>query len=189
MTTEEEKDLRALQAELVAAEQSPWQPSCVARAFCRAAAGEVFVFRMQTWIDLEAVRSSFLLGEMPEAEEAIPAFEDAFAAFGYDETTPERCDPDELLLLGERMVQAICKGFAMRLRLAPPEGRVAAKGASGLGDWLPILACLKTQLGFPLDEALRLPVGQAFGLIAAHRCNEGWEVAGETYVERDVADL
>lgn len=188
MTAQDEAELRELQAEFAAAELSPWQPGCVSAVFCRPASREPFVFRMQTWIDLEAVQSPFLLGELPEAEEAVSHFEDAFAAFGYDKTRPEACDPDELVAVGEKIISVIKSGFAMRLRLCPPAGQRAAQGATGLGDWLQILACLKTQMGFSLSEALRLPVGQAFALVAGHRVNEGWHVAGDTYVDRDVED-
>ncbi len=193
--TEDEQDLRAMQAELLAAEQSAWEPRCVARAFgsgkWEAGSGKVFVFTMQVWIDLEAVESPFLLGRLPEAEVALEQFEEAFRAFGHEGTTPEACDGEELVLLGRKMLVVIGREFAMRVRLSPPEGyrNCGSRNADcGMGDWLPIVACLKTQLGFGLAEALALPVGQAFALIAAHRCNEGWGVAGETYVLRDVPE-
>jgi hypothetical protein len=186
MTKEDEHDLRELQAELVGVEQSPWEPACVARAFCSAAAAVPFVFTLQVWIDLDAAGSPFLLGQMPAAEEAIPRFEEAFLAFGHELTTPEACEPEELILLGEKMLRAIAEGFAMRVKLDPPEGFKAAAGDNGMGDWLPMLACLKSQLGFTLAEARALPVGQAFALIAAHRCNEGWSVNSEKYSTRDV---
>lgn len=175
-----------MQASLVAAERSPWEPRCVARAF--RVAEDPFAFTMQAWIDLDAAASPFLLGELPEAEEALEQFAVAFAAFGHVATTPEACDGEELVLLGRKMVRAIKWGFAMRLRLAPPEGCKASGVDNGMGDWLPVLACLKSQLGFSMGEALALPVGQAFALVAAHRINEGWSVAGETYAQRDVVD-
>ncbi len=186
MTEQEAAALRAWGEELAGAAESIWQPGCVCRAFMRTDAA--FIFRMQTWIDLEAVESPFLLERMPEAEEAIWHFEVAFRAFGYDGTTPEACDPEELLALGDRMLEVIREGFAMRLRLAPAEGKASARGGDGMGNWLPILAALKSQLQFALGEALRLPVGQAFALLAAHRCNEGWRVVGDTYASRDVPD-
>ena len=187
MTATDEQDLREMQAELVSAERSPWQPRCVARAF--RSQEESFVFTMQAWIDLDAAASPFLLGQLPEAEDALAQFEVAFAAFGHQGTTPEACEPEELILLGRKMLAEIGRGFAMRLHLAPPEGCKLAGGSdNGLGDWLPILACLKSQIGFSLAEALSLTVGQAFALIAAHRCNEGWGIAGETYAQRDIPE-
>ncbi|MEI6493390.1 MAG: hypothetical protein WCO94_12635 [Verrucomicrobiota bacterium] len=187
MTTQDEQDLREMQAKLVSAEQSPWQPRCVARAF--RSSDEAFVFTMQTWIDLDAAASPFLLGQLPEAEQALAQFEVAFAAFGHVATTPEACEPEELILLGRKMLVEIGRGFAMRLQLAPPEGcKLAGGDDNGLGNWLPILACLKSQLGFSLAEALSLTVGQAFALVAAHRCNEGWSIAGETYQQRDIPE-
>lgn len=187
MTESDEQDLREMQAELVAADRSPWQPRCVARAFRSQEAA--FVFTVQAWIDLDAAASPFLLGQLPEAEVALAQFEVAFAAFGHVATTPEACEPEELILLGRKMLVEIGRGFAMRLQLAPPEGCKLAGGSdNGLGDWLPIVACLKSQLGFSLAEAISLTVGQAFALVAAHRANEGWGVAGETYAQRDIPE-
>ena len=187
MTTQDEADLREMQGELAAAERSLWQPRAVARAF--RSSEEAFVFTMQAWIDLDAAQSPFLVGRLPEAEEALAQFAVAFAAFGHVATTPEACEPEELVLLGNKMLLEIGRGFAMRLHLAPPEGCKLAGGSdNGLGEWLPILACLKSQIGFSLAEALSLTVGQAFAIIAAHRCNEGWGIAGETYAQRDIPE-
>jgi hypothetical protein len=185
MTAQDEQDLRELQAELLDVEVSPWEPRCVARAFRSVVSP--FVFTMQAWIDLDAAGSPFLLLQLPEAEDALAAFEVAFEAFGHVATTPEACDDDELVLLGNKMILTIARGFSMRLKLSPPEGFEAAEADNGLGDWLPILACLKGQLDFSLAEALALDVGQAFALVAAHRCNQGWSVSGENYTLRDVA--
>jgi hypothetical protein len=186
MTAEDEQDLRELQAELVSAEQSPWQPRCVARAFRSAAPEEPFVFTMQTWIELDAVQSPFLHGRLPEAEDELWAkFEEAFAAFGFDGTTPEKCSGEDLVLIGRKIIRAITHGFSTKLELVPLE-RSRQSPENGLGGWLPVMACLKAQLGFLWAEAKALPVAQAYALIAAHRCNEGREVAGETYALRDV---
>jgi len=187
MTPEDEQDLRDLQSELVAAKSSPWQPRCVARSF--GSATESFVLTMQAWIDLDACQSPFLLGRLPEEGEAILLqFEAAFRAFGHPGTTPDACDGDELVLLGWKMVRAIVLAFAMSVKLEPPQGQKMEHHDNGLGEWIAILACLKSQLGFSMTEALALPVGQAFALIAAHRCNEGCIVAGETYEMRDIAE-
>lgn len=188
MNPQDEQDLRELQAELVAAERSPWQPRCVSRAFRRAAAGEAFVFTMQAWIDLDAARSPFVLGRLPDAEELFPRMEEAFRAFGHPMPTLEKCDGDELFAIAQMIRRSVTEAFSMRVKLEPPEGRKAKGNDDGMGDWLPVLACLKTQMGFTLSEALLLPVGQAFALLAGHRCNEGWRVAGETYEQRDIAD-
>lgn len=183
------EDLREMQAELVATEESPWQPRCVGRAFCSDAVAGEFVFSMQVWIDLDAMQSPFLLGEIPEVEVAWVEFEKAFRAFGYFGTTPEACDPEGLVLIGRKMIGVIAEGFAMRVPLDVPEGSSAVKvAANGFGDWLPLLTCLKSQMGFGWAEALELPVGQVYALIAAHRCNEGWSVSGETYALRDVEE-
>ena len=187
MTSQDEQDLREMQAELVAAATSPWEPSCVAMAF--RTADSPFVLTMQAWIDLEAAQSPFLLGKLPEAEEALAHFELAFEVFGHMESTPEACTPEELILIGRKMQRAIARGFSTRVKLAPPEGSKLAGVDNGMGEWLPLLACLKSQLGFSLAEALALRVDQAFALIAAHRINEGWQVAGETYAQREFSDF
>ena len=177
-----------MQAELVAAERSIWEPRCVAQTFC--SSEEPFAFTMQAWINLDAVRSPFLLGELPEAEVALVQFKEAFAAFGHWGTTPEACEPEELVLIGRKIIGEIAQGFSMRVKLAPPEGCKLEEAANnGIGYWLPIVTCLKSQLGFSLAEALELPVGKAFALIAAHRCNGGWSVAGENYAQRDIEDV
>ena len=186
MTKTDEQDLREMQAELADAARSPWEPRCVAREF--RTNDDPFVFTMQAWIDLDAAASPFLQLILPEEQNYLAQFEVAFAVFGHVATTPEACDPDELVLLGNKIIDVIARGFSMRVKLAPPEGYKAARAADGLGDWLPIAACLKSQLGFTLAETLALPVGQAFGLIAGHRCNEGWSVVGETYAQRDLPE-
>jgi len=187
MTEQDKQDLRELQEELLAAEQSPWQPMCVARMFARDA-GTPFVLTMQGWIDLEARRCPLLVGELPEAEEAIEEFEAAFAAFGHTATTPEACEPHELVMLGHMMMRAIRDAFAMQVRLSPPEGCQIAAKDNGMGQWLPVMACLGGQMGMSLAEARAMPAGEAFALIAAHRCNEGWSVAGEDYATREVGE-
>jgi hypothetical protein len=188
MNAQDEQELRELQADLLAAERSPWQPRCVARAFRAQAAREPFVLTMQAWIDLDAVQSPFLLGRLPEADEVFIRFEEAFAAFGHHGTTPEECDGDELVALGRKMIDAIVEAFSMRVRLEPPEGFLAKSVNNGMGEWLPIVTCLVGQLGFTVPAARMIPVSEAFALIASHRCNQGWTVASDSYSQRDVTD-
>lgn len=187
MKEQDEQDLRELQEEIIAADVSLWEPRCVASCFARK--DTPFDFTMQAWIDLDAVKSPFLLGKLPEAENVLVQFQEAFAAFGHIDTTPEACDAEDLILLGRLIITLIEEAFAMRIKLAPPEGRrTTEKGSTGIGGWVALLACLKTQLGFSLDEALSFNVGKAFALIAAHRCNDGWNVSGETYAQRDIPE-
>ncbi|MEO8204875.1 MAG: hypothetical protein ABI615_01750 [Chthoniobacterales bacterium] len=190
MNASDEIELRELQHELLASGQSPWEPQCVARAFCSTAAGEPFVFTMQAWIDLEAAQSPLLQGTLPPGETALDDFATAFRAFGHRDTTPENCEPEELVLLGHKMIRAIREAFAMRLSLEPPDGsaKKSAIADSGMGFWLPVFSCLTSQLGFSRADALATPVPQAFALIASHRVNQGWSVAGETYALRDCGE-
>ena len=177
--------LRELQARLAGVSASPWQPRCVAAAFRTPDIEHPFVFTMQTWIDLDAVESPFLLGRLPspdlEWEGIEAAYRDALAAFGREATSLEECDADAFIHIGRSLIRAINRGFAMRLRMNPPKGFESAGGDDGFGDWLPVMACLKAQLYFGWDEALVMPVKQAFGVINAHRRNEGWMPAETPY--------
>ena len=181
-------ETREFQQELLAAERSEWQPRCVSRAFASSRDEDPFAFTMQAWIDLEAVQSPFLLGQFPNDESYLYQFADAFQAFGYKESTPDQCTEEQLVLLGHKMIRAIAQGFSMHLKLAAPEGFRAKRADDGMGSWLPVMACLKSQLNFSLAEARSLLVEQAFALMAGHRCNEGWRVDGETYAQRDVPE-
>lgn len=186
MTPEETAQLRELGEELSGAAHSPWEPRAVAEAF-RRDDEEVFVLTMQAWIDLDAARSPILQGDLPEPDGAVlEHYAAAFAAFGYTAATPGACEAEELILLGQKMIAAVREGFSMALRMTPPGGAGTSPDRGGFGTWLPLLACLKTQLGFSLTEAMSVPVKQAFALIAAHRANEGWTVAGEPYQYREV---
>ncbi|GEM_PF-7055564 len=195
MTPAEEEGLQSLSKDLAGAEQSPWEPRCVARAFHRGLGEHAFVFTMQTWIDLDFAKSPFLQGELPTARNESPEelrrllgeYETAFRAFEHV-STPAICTADELIQFGRKMIGAIERGFAMKLKMEPPEGFEAAATTSrdGFGDFLPVLACLKSQLHFSLAEALALPVKQALALIAAHRRNQNWRPAGDTYASRDI---
>lgn len=188
MTSEDEKDLREMQAEIAEAERSPWEPAVVSEAFRERAPGTPFIFRMQTWINLDVVHSPFLLGRLPDAEMVLKDFSAAFAAFGWWETTPQECDAEDLILLGRRMLDAVTHGFSTQISLLPPEGAQTAAPDHGMGQWLPILSCLVGQMGFRLVDALDAPVAQVFALVAGHRCNTGWSVAGEPYALRGVAE-
>ncbi len=184
----EEQDLRDLQAELAAAEARPWQPGLVAQAFRSEAPEAPFVLTMQAWIDLSAAESPFLLGVLPEGDgELMGHFHRALAAFGCEAEALEACDGEDWALIGRKMIRAVAQGFSTQVKLAPPSERAARLDApqDGMGEWLPILACLVGQMGLRPADALALPVAQAFALIAAHRCNTGWRVAGATYREED----
>lgn len=186
MTEADEQDLRELQAELSGLSEASWQPRCIADAF-RSDLDEPFVLTMQAWIDLDAIRSPFLALQMPE-EDVHDHFEAAFTAFGHTETQVEAMTPEDAVLLGQKMIDAVRKSQMTQIRMRPPRGSASSAGDDGFGNWLPVLACLTSQLFFSLADAKALPVDQAHALIAAHRRNEGWIVAGETYAHRDIAD-
>lgn len=177
MTEIEERELQELSAELAGAMQSPWQPRTVARAFATRAVGEI-VFTLQHWIDLDAARSPILTGELPANREETEAM---FRVFGLDLGEPEEAE-----LICAAIEQEIAEAFAAAL---PMRAEQAAEGEDdGFGEWAPIFACLVSQCGLGRGEALATPVAQAFVLIATHRANQGWRVAGTPYAVRDVGE-
>jgi hypothetical protein len=185
--------LRELQAQLAGVSASPWQPRCIADAFRTPEEEQRFVFTMQTWIDLDAARSPFLLGSLPspdlEWEEVMEEYRNAFAAFGCTEERLEKCEPEDLILIGQSMIRTIDRGFALRLRMNPPKGFESTAGDDGFGDWLPAMACLKSQMHFLWSEALAMSVEQALAVINAHRRNEGWTPAETPYALRGEAEI
>ena len=181
MTETEEQNLRSLAADLAGAEQSAWQPRCLARAFATPEEGRP-VFTMQTWIDLDAASSPLLEGRLPETGEDLDAAVDAFRC------GPADLSPDEAVGVGLMMREAIEEAFALSLPMIPPnDGDGGALSLSGgFGDWLPIYAALVAQLGLSRADARATPVGEAFALLAADKRNRGWMPAGATYAQRDV---
>lgn len=181
MTEAEENDLRSLSAALAGAEESAWQPRCIARAFATPEAGAV-VFTMQTWIDLDAASSPLLEGRLPETAEEL---NDAVSAFGCG---PVDLSPEEAVGLGLMMREAIEEAFALSLPMSPPDdgGGFGPGLAGGFGGWLPIYAALIAQFGLSRADARACPVGEAFALLACDKRNRGWQPAAATYAQRDV---
>jgi len=183
MTAEEEQNLRALGADLAGAEQSPWQPRVVCRAFARVPGA--LVLTMQGWIDLEAARSPLLEGSLPDADDADGQLTRAVDAFGLG---PLVAEPGERDLLVVAMLDAVFAAFETRLAMRAPGPESSPLAPGGFGAWLPVLACLIAQLGMSRPDALATPVAQAFALIAAHRHNQGWHVTEATYAQRDIGE-
>jgi len=187
--TPAEQNLRDFQAELVGLTQSVYEPGCVGRAFCTGLKDEAFVFTMQAWIDLSVAHSPLLELRLPDPEEnVLEVLLTAFRAFDRWEARVDELEPEEAVTIGKLMIEAIRAGFAMQLKLQPPRGFTCSAVDDGMGNWLPTMAFLKSQMNYSQDEAARLPVGQAFGMMAAHRRNQGWTVEGETYAMRDLPD-
>lgn len=182
MTDAEAQQLRALGDALADAEQSRWEPRCVTRAF--ASADGALALTMQGWIDLEAVRSPLLQFQLPDGDDTIEQYQAAARAFGLPEM---EVTPEGLLALGKLMLAAMRAAFEPRLAMREA-GAEGAGGAGGFGVWLPILACLVAQLGLSRVDALQTPVAQACALIAGHRCNQGWELTGPSYAQRDALE-
>lgn len=189
MDPNEQKELRELGEELAAQEDSPWQPPCIARAFAGANTRRekteerlCLVLTMQGWIDLDAIRSPFLLEQIPStADEAIDAW--TVLNPGREVPAPE--------VLVETILGSIRDAFStvMKMRQSGSFGcSFDSSDSLGFGSWLPLFACLVTQCGLSPAEALAMPVAQTFALIAAMRSNEGWMPQGESYAQRGTRD-
>jgi hypothetical protein len=180
MTTEAEiQKLKEMGQDLAGAMQSPWEPGCVARAF--ADARSQIGLTMQGWINLDAARSPMLIGLPLETDE------DLFAAAEAFEIDLDEMDEEDKALCSLGMERATREAFGMVLRMREP-GATGTMSADGFGAWLPMMAFLLAECRMSYDVACRTFVGRAFALIAAVRRNQGWEVAGEAYAMREVAE-
>lgn len=139
------------------------------------------VLTMQGWIDLEAVKSPLLQGRLPEGDDLVGQMSAAVDAFGLGQL---EVTPGELLELAEAMLDAVHAAFAMNIKLRAP-GAMGGGADRGFGVALPILSCLLSELHLSRTDALATPVAQAFGLIAGHRHNQGWQALDATYAQRD----
>ena len=176
-TEEEWRETRELSEEIVARENSPWQPQCIADAFAcdLNAPAPRFVLTLQRWINLERVRSPVLNGIYPPEIEDL---EKALRAFDYAGES-ELLIKEWVQLAGE-MVEACKRGFSTMLGMKPKDSQ-ATNERDGFGGWAPMFACLVTQAGLTPSTALCMPVEQANILIAAMRRNQGWVEVGEPY--------
>lgn len=174
-----QEELLALSEEITAAEHDPFEPRCVARAF--AAVDAMPAFTMRRWIDLSAIRSPLLLGEIPAILDDLSA---AAEIFGLD---AEVLAADKQRILAETLRDEISAAFAMALPMRPRDAEPDTR-QGGFGNWLPIYSFLVFQGGKSRAEALAWPVGEVFAAIAAHRYNQGWEVGGTTYALRNLED-
>lgn len=171
-------DLRALGEELAGALRSGWEPACLARAFATPAAGAL-ALTMQQWIDLDALRSPLLQGDLPETAAQLAAAAEIFGLALDD------LDPEEAAALGGAMLRACDAAFATALPMRPPQAEAGSEMADGFGTWLPLWAFLVSQCGLAPDAASALRVDRAYALMAATRRNQGWECAGTPYALRD----
>ncbi len=181
MTPDEEQQLRELGEELAGAQQSEWQPRCIAEAW-RSPVDGAIALTMQGWIDLDAARSPMLRGEVPDQ---VAEFEVCARAFGV---VTERMEGVEMARTAMTMRDAVAAAFRAALKMVPADPQLApadAQASDGFGDWLPMLTFLVKECGLHLDEALALRVDRAFMIMAAVRRNQGWRVAGMNYALRD----
>jgi hypothetical protein len=174
------KELLEFGRDISEAMNGKWQPRCISNAFATHAATR-FTLTMQAWIDLDAVRSRLLEGGLPAT---MGELGDALQAFGYRQEV--EISAIEAAEMAHEMRAAVDAGFATSLAMSAPEKTETAKG-DGFGSWLPIVACLVSQLGISPREVGPLPVAQALALIAATRRNQGWTEAGTPYALRNLA--
>lgn len=177
-------DLRRLGEELAGALHSPWEPACIARAFSTPAEGEL-ALTMQQWIDLDAIRSPLLQGDLPKTAAQLEAAAEIFGLALDD------LDPDEAAAIGGAMLRACGTAFATALPMRQPDSQLSTNNSQlsdGFGTWLAMWAFLVSQCGLAPDAACALRVDRAYALMAATRRNQGWECAGTPYALRDAAE-
>jgi len=177
MTTEEENALRELGNELATAQQSPWEPLCVARAFATPQSGTI-ALTMQWWIDLEAMRSPLLRLETPAQVEDLERAARVFAL------SLDGMSPEDAAHVWRAMRRTVTEAFALAMPMQRPDGASRA-GQDGFGAWLPLLAFLIVECGIDPMTARKMRVDHAFALLAACRRNQGWECAAASYAQRD----
>lgn len=167
-----------------AAPQSPWEPACIASTFASKSSLELLLaFTMQTWIDLDAVRSPLLLGqEFATAGE----FGAALAAFGHPGAI--QFEAEEAAVLTDEMQQAIALGFSTRLGMRQSGEERGDATEHGFGEWLPLYTFLIAECGISRDDARACPVGEAFALASARRHLQGWQCAGTPYALREKSE-
>jgi hypothetical protein len=177
MTPDEEQQLRELGSDLAGAQESAREPMCVARAFATPQAGTI-ALTMQSWIDLEAIRSPLLRLEAPAEAEALECAARVFAL------SLGGMSPEEAAHVWRAMRRAVTSAFELALPMHRP-GAPARAGHDGFGAWLPLLAFLIVECGIDPISARKMRVDHAFALLAACRRNQGWECAATSYAERD----
>ena len=177
MTEVEEQQLRELGKELAGAEESLWEPLCVARAFATPRPGTI-ALTMQCWIDLEAMRSPLLRLETPAQAEDLECAARVFAL------SLDGMSPGEAAHVWRAMRRTVTEAFALAMPMQRAGG--ASRGErDGFGAWLPLLAFLIVECGVDPMSARKMRVDHAFALLAACRRNQGWECAAASYAQRD----
>lgn len=172
------EELRALSAEIAAAENSPWEPQCIARAFAPPRGGVLFT--MAEWLALSAVKSPLLQDAFPETADDLAAVGEVFRL------DLEALTADELMAAVRGIKRAVNEAFAMSLPMSSPGAEHGSQEEDGFGAWLPLWAFLVVQCGLSPDAALALGVGRAFALMAGTRRNQGWKTGGTPYAWRDL---
>lgn len=184
MTPEEQASLQQLSQELAAAEQSDWQPRCIARAFARQP--DEMILTLQGWIDLDLAKSPLLLGELPDGDNLIAQLSDGVDAFGIG---PLDVTPEEAVVLAQKMREAVSNAFSTVLRMESPRGEGDhSLEHEGFGSWVKVLTYLISELGLSRHDALGTPVAQAYALISCRQFIAGWRVGGLSYAQRDVEE-
>jgi len=181
MTETEERDLRAMGADLSGAMHSRWEPRCVARAFITPPRGTL-TLTMQHWIELDAIRSPLLDLELPKDAAQLEAAARVFAL------SVRELPVESAVEVAQQMRQAVAAAFDMAIPMRPPHTPGAGlddRLAEGFGGWLPMFSFLVAECHMPVILARMLSVGQAFALLAATRRNQGWICTGTTYAMRD----
>jgi hypothetical protein len=181
MTPDENDELRAFGEDISRAENSKWEPRCVARAFLPTEKGDL-VFTMGIWLELDNVRSPLLSGEHFTSLEEL---ERSARNFGL---STGKLSPEEAASITASMREAVSNGFGMALKMKPAKEGGSASSKDGFGVWLPMYTFLLIDVRLSQAEAHAFPVGQAFALLAACKRNAGWQEADTSYALRDLTE-
>ena len=173
-------DLQTLGSEVAGALQSAREPGCVVRAFASPLPGTIVV-TMQRWMDLEAVGSPIVAGCALETDD------DLHKTAAIFELNLTELDAEAVARCAIAMERAGLEMYALTLKMRQP-GATGGALDDGCGTWLPLMAFLLAECHVGYAEAQQMPVTRAFGLMAAVRRNQGWDVVGEPYAMREVVN-
>jgi len=202
-----EQDIDPASLALAAAENDPWTPACVARAFLdgmpEATPPRVGPFAlgpvtMLAWLRLEFARSPFITGEEPVDDAArLHALCFAISVLCGKEITQRdlmgALDGCEAVSAWDTVSLRINDAFSTALPMkhvpkpgepTPPEPR-----DHGFGWWVRVLTKCVSELGMKPNTALFSPLPQIFALLATHGVLEGMEPKEMNWKERSAMDV
>lgn len=164
-------------ASLAALRADPRSPAVVRAALLRPSAVTI-----RRWLELEDAASPWATGRWPgDPADAMRACAQAWAILWPGSHPPQ---PEEAArLISSQISQAFCT--ALECRWPARAGDTRARAPHDATGWLArLLARLCAALSLTPDQALDIPLDQAFLLAAGWNLNDGMEPLGEDYHTR-----